>query len=455
MVHPHVFRGNDIRGIYGSDGVNEDLAYALGRCAPSVLRAKRVYIARDGRSGSESLRQSLVQGLLDQGISVTDGGLMDTCQFYYSCHVGSYDAGFMVTASHNPKEHNGIKIVGKHATPITLADDLALIRDACVQFSSSTPESLGNLDVKRYTNDYISYVHRISRSHLITPKKIIVDGSNGMGSLLIQQILSDLPLQAQFINTRLDGNFPGHTPNPLDPKACLQLQEAVVSSQADLGIIFDGDADRVAFCDEKGAMVRGDIVTGLLGSLFLEEHSGEKVMFDSRSGDFSHELVEQAGGFAEEAPVGHSFIVRKMIQDRVLFGGEISGHYYYTDNGLVADGAMIACLQFLVLMSRNSSPASQLHSGSSAYHTILETNYSDICADNAIAALTQAFSNEALSVSELDGISMRFIDWHFNLRGSQTESTVRLMIESPSEEILNEKKELVETIIGVLPGNTA
>ena len=246
-------------------------------------------------------------------------------------------------------------------------------------------------------------------------------------------------MKLELLNFEIDGTFPAHSPNPQNPEACVQLQGAVKAAKADLGIIFDGDADRVMFCDEKGQILRGDLTVAILSRYFLRKNIGASVACDLRSSDYVRDAVEGAGGKLREMPVGHSFVVQGMVKENIKFGGEVSGHLYYEQNGFIADNTWIPTLQLLEELSVSGKKLSELTTGIEKYFTVIEKNFKDIDKDKAIVNVMARFEKEAIQIYELDGLSMRFVDWRFNLRKSNTEPLVRLMIESTAEKVLAEK----------------
>ncbi|MCK4514364.1 MAG: phosphomannomutase/phosphoglucomutase, partial [Spirochaetaceae bacterium] len=342
-----VFKENDIRGLYPGEW-NEETAYRIGRCLPDILDGKRIVIGRDARSSSEEILESLKKGLLQRSVQITDIGLVDTPAVYFAIGKYRFDAGIMITASHNPKGYNGMKFTGKNVVSI---DSYSGLQDLAreVQHSGNaerpdgkeTPggierdEKNGELRILDISEDYLSYL-RSFRGKL-PGVRAVFDCSSGMAGRFIHQILKDMSGEFIVINDEIDGTFPVHGPNPSIPENLRQVKELVLSEKADIGFCFDGDGDRVVMIDADGEVVSPDLLTAILGLYYFKYHQersegNRTVLVDIRSSNSVAEFLENLGAEPMESPVGHAKIKRLMRKVDALFGGELTGHYYFKEN---------------------------------------------------------------------------------------------------------------------------
>ncbi|MDP7180467.1 MAG: phosphomannomutase/phosphoglucomutase [Candidatus Woesearchaeota archaeon] len=429
-----IFKAYDIRGKYPYE-LNEDIAYNIGKAAAKFFKAKEIAVGRDMRLSGDSLFTSLSEGITDMGVDMIDIGLC-------SSPMASFASGFlkkpviMVTASHNPKEYNGFKIMGAGAKPVSADSG---IKDIEKMASSEIEKSSkrGMIVSKNIDKDYIKHIMKFCRLKDIK-MKIVVDTSNGMAGKFLPMVAEKLKsLDIVKMNFKIDGNFPGHDPNPLKPEIIDILRQRVLKEKADLGVAFDGDADRVFFVSDKGDVVTSDYITCLIGQNMLKDNKGGMILYDLRSSWIVKEFLEAEGGKTKMSKVGHSFIKEQMRKDNGIFAGELSGHFYFKDN-FYADSGIIGMLQVLCLLSGEGKEMSELIKPLQKYFSTGELNSDVSDKEGKIKALKAKYKDGKISM--LDGIRVDYSDWWFNVRPSNTESLLRLNLEAKSKEIMEEKK---------------
>ena len=431
-----IFKAYDIRGLYPSE-LNEDLAYKIGFCFSKLIGKGTVVVGRDMRVSSLPIFQHLTAGLMDAGLDVIDIGLVSTPVIAFSTGHYQYDAGIMVTASHNSKEYNGLKMSKKGAYPISYETGIAALEDKVINFKK--PSKLGKkgkIYTKEVIEDYLQHVLKFARK--IKKMKIVVDAGNGMAGLMVPKLAKFLPCTIIPLYFELDGTFPHHDANPLEPKNMKDLVEAVKREKADLGAAFDGDADRVMFVDNEGGVVSADLTTALIAHEFLRHHPGETILYDLRSSQIVKEVVEKMGGKSQMCRVGHAFIKQALRESGGVFAGELSGHYYFRDN-FFADSALIAFVMILNVLSEEKASLSKMISPLKKYYATGEVN-SRVKDPDALMKLAEK-KYASGKVFFLDGLSVEFSDWWFNLRKSNTEPLLRLNVEANSQSLLKEKSE--------------
>jgi phosphomannomutase len=420
-----IFKAYDIRGKYPYE-LNEDIAYNIGKAAAKFFKAKEIAVGRDMRLSGDSLFTSLSEGITDMGVDMIDIGLC-------SSPMASFASGFlkkpviMVTASHNPKEYNGFKIMGAGAKPVSADSG---IKDIEKMASSEIEKSSkrGMIVSKNIDKDYIKHIMKFCRLKDIK-MKIVVDTSNGMAGKFLPMVAEKLKsLDIVKMNFKIDGNFPGHDPNPLKPEIIDILRQRVLKEKADLGVAFDGDADRVFFVSDKGDVVTSDYITCLIGQNMLKDNKGGMILYDLRSSWIVKTKMSK---------VGHSFIKEQMRKDNGIFAGELSGHFYFKDN-FYADSGIIGMLQVLCLLSGEGKEMSELIKPLQKYFSTGELNSDVSDKEGKIKALKAKYKDGKISM--LDGIRVDYSDWWFNVRPSNTESLLRLNLEAKSKEIMEEKK---------------
>lgn len=428
-----IFKAYDIRGLFPSE-IDEDICYRVGFHLAQMLEAKRLVVGQDMRVHSPGLADAVSRGMRDAGCDVIRLGLASTPMTYHAIATLECDGGLCVTASHNPGEYNGMKLCRAGAKPISAANGILDIEKLA---AGQAPIPVGELGVEEHVDLLENYAdHVASFGSIDKPIKVAIDVANGMAGNALSSVLKRLPnIEASIMLEDMDGNFPVHEANPLIEENLDGLRELVHSSDARIGIAFDGDADRCCFVDEKGATISADLMTGLLAPGFIQA-AGTPIVYDLRSSWAVKEEITKAGGHAIRDRVGHSFIKATMRENGAVFGGELSGHFYFKDNHTCDSGmiAMVTTLNFLCLPENQDKPVSELLSGLRRYHATGEVNFRVDDKDAAIASLKEKYS--AGRQDELDGITVEFGDlsdtdwWWFNVRCSNTEPLLRLNLEA-------------------------
>ena len=433
------FKAYDIRGRLG-DELNEDIAYRIGRGYAEFLQPKRVVVGRDVRLSSETLAAAVMRGLCDAGVDVYELGLCGTEEVYFATFHEKMDGGIMVTASHNPMDYNGLKLVRDAAKPISADSGLAQIRSLAEQDCSPavvTPGQITPLDIR---TDYIAHLLNYIDVAKLTPLKVVVNAGNGCAGPVLDLLRQQLPLEIITVNHEPDGTFPNGIPNPLLPENRAATADAVVQHGADLGIAWDGDFDRCFLFDDQGGFIEGYYIVGLLAEAFLAHHQGAKIVHDPRLIWNTFDVVDQGGGKAVESKSGHSFIKEKMREVDAVYGGEMSAHHYFREFSY-CDSGMIPWLLVVELMARSGQKLSALVGERiTDYPSSGEINSSLTDPQQAMSDLQQHYATQALSIEHVDGLSMTFDNWRFNLRSSNTEPVVRLNVESRGDAKLMAEK---------------
>lgn len=444
-----IFKAYDIRGVY-PDELDANLARRIGNAFARLLKAQRLLIGRDMRTHSPELAGAVAEGMRDAGANVIDIGLASTPMAYYAIGSQDVDGGLNVTASHNPGQYNGMKLCGRGATPISAANGIKDIERMCAD-SYPKPVSLrGGSKELDLLADYAGHVAGFA--HLERPVRIAIDGSNGMVGHTLGPVLELLPnVRAETLFTELDGTFPNHEANPLKEENLDPVRKLAQDTSAELGVCFDGDADRCCFVDEAGKTVSADLMTALLARRFLEIQPGAPIVYDLRSSWVVKEEIERRGGVPIRDRVGHSFIKATMRERGAVFGGELSGHFYFADN-FTCDSGIIAMISAMNMLSVESRPLSELTQDLRRYHATGEINFRVEDKDAAIAALKREF--EGGKQDELDGITVEFGDlqhddwWWFNVRASNTEPLLRLNLEARREETRDLRRDQLVRLLG-------
>ncbi|OGI27552.1 MAG: hypothetical protein A2359_00145 [Candidatus Moranbacteria bacterium RIFOXYB1_FULL_43_19] len=443
-INPKIFKAYDIRGIYPVD-IDEDVAYKIGRAAVLFLGAKKIAVGRDIRQSSPSLFESLAKGITDQGADVFDIGLATTPMVYFASGKLDVDGAIALTASHNPAEWNGMKICRAEAVPVGENSGLLKIRDMAIKGEFSEVGKKGEIiseeDVKKEYVDYFSSFAKFEDKKF----KVVIDFANAMGILeweILKNFSENLEITALYEN--MDGKFPNHEANPLKTETLAELQKKVLEEKADLGMAYDGDADRIGFVDEKGEIIPMDLVTAMLARIVLEKHPGGKIFYDLRSSKAVKEIIEENGGKALECPVGHAKIKKLMRDQSAVFAGELSGHYFFEEN-YKAETSTLAAIMLLNLMAETGKKISEIVIEVKRYSHSGEINSEVENKDAVISALKKKYSDG--KISELDGVKIEFPDWWLNVRPSNTEPVLRLNLEANTKEMMEEKRDEVLKII--------
>jgi len=429
-----IFKAYDVRGVYPSE-LNEETAYNIGRAFVSFLNAREVLVGRDGRLSSPKLFKALARGINDQGADVIDIGLCSTTMFYFG--AAKVMASIMVTASHNPKEYNGFKFCRENAIPISGDTGIEDIKQLVVKNKFKAPPKKGKITRKDIMEDYIN--HNLSFVKTGKQFKIVVDAGNGMASYTFPKIFKRLPFILTCLYCEMDFSFPNHEPNPLNYETLKDLQNTVVREKADLGIALDGDADRCILVDEKGEIVRSDFMTALVAKEILKKEPGSKILYDLRSSKVVPEVIEANGGIPIMCRVGHSFIKAQMREEDAVFAGELSGHFYYKDS-FFTESEFITLAIILNEMTDENKSLSKLAAPLKKYFHSGEVNSKVADKEAKMKEIKRKFK-DAKQILELDGLSIYYNDWWFNVRPSNTEPLLRLNIEADTKKLMEQKKE--------------
>jgi phosphomannomutase len=446
MLDPKVFKAYDVRGIYPTE-LDEEGAYAIGRAYVEQFEPKEIAVGHDARVSSPSMAQALIDGATAAGADVRAIGLVGTEMLYFAVGDLELDGGGQVTASHNPKEYNGVKLVRRGAMPVGGDSGLLDIRDRAVAgFDTSGGQAPGHVHEVDVWPAYVEKVLSFIDEYAIKPLRVVLDAGNGMAGMMLPPVLERLPLDAVRYFFEPDGTFPNRDPNPMLPEAREFTVGKVHEDGAELGVAFDGDADRCFFFDDTGEFVPGDFVTALLAESILEKQPGAKIIYDVRASWAVRDTIERAGGIPLINRVGHAFIKERMREEGAVFGGEVSGHYYFRDF-YQADSGVIPLLLMLELVSRQGKKLSEiLRPFKERYFITGELNTSVPDVDLKLKELQERFAPEG-EVSHLDGISIEAEDWHFNVRPSNTEPLLRLNLEARSKERMEQKRDEVLEVI--------
>ena len=446
MLDPSVFKAYDVRGIYPTQ-LDEDGAYRIGRAYAEHFEPRSVAVGHDMRASAPQMYAAVVNGIADAGSDVVELGLVGTEMLYHAVSELGLDGGVCVTASHNPKEYTGMKIVRRGALPVGGDSGLAEVRArAEAEFPAS--EKRGSVRGEDVWPSFVEKVLSFVDVEAIRPLRVVVDAANGMAGVMLPPVLERLPqLDVVRCYFEPDGTFPNHEPNPLLPENREFIVAKVTEESADLGVAYDGDADRCFFVDDTGEFVPGDFVTALLAEAVLAKSPGENVIYDVRASWAVPETIERAGGTALVNRVGHAFIKQRMRADDAVFAGEVSAHYYFRDFSQ-ADTGVVPFLVMLEILSRSGTSLSELLRPYRERFFLtgeLNTPVEDV--PLKLQELKERYTAQGGRVSHLDGISIDFDDWHFNVRPSNTEPLLRLNLEALSEARMVEKR---DEVLGVI-----
>lgn len=433
------FKAYDIRGRVPEE-LDAALAERIGAGTASLLGPGPVVLGRDIRLSSPELQAALEKGFTASGRDVIDIGLCGTEEVYFQTFHRQAAGGVMVTASHNPMGYNGMKLVREHARPISGDTGLFDVRDFAAG-DTPLPSGTGQVRTDADKTAYIQHLLGYVDVNQLKPLKIVVNAGNGGAGIVIDELAPHLPFEFVRIQHEPDGSFPNGIPNPLLPENRAATADAVRAHGADFGIAWDGDFDRCFFFDENGRFIPGEYIVGLLGAAFLEKSPGEKIVHDPRVIMNTRAMIEEAGGEAVVSKTGHAFIKRKMRDVSAIYGGEMSAHHYFRDF-YYCDSGMIPWLLMIELLSRKGMTlAEMLEERMRLYPSSGETNYTISDPDAAIARLIETYEPQADSRDDLDGVSLNFGKWRFNLRKSNTEPVVRLNVESDGDAALVREKQ--------------
>lgn len=441
------FHAYDIRGIYNKDFDKNDV-YKIGYFLPKLLKTDRVLVGRDARISSPEIFEYLTKGITHGGATVYDAGLATTPMIYYSTARHHFDASVMITASHNSKEYNGLKVSMTHALPVGYDNGLKEIEHLMNTKGIVISEKKGKIMPFDIIDNYLVFLKRYLPD--ISNLNITIDCSNGMAGLIIKDILGDKP---SYLFDELDGTFPNHDPNPLVQENVKFLKKAVKENKSDIGIIFDGDADRVMFVDEKGEFIPPDLMIGVLAHHFLKEERTQKpkVIHDIRTSKSVIEYIKKMGGEPYMWKVGRAYAAMKLREIDGLFGGELAGHYYFrdfyfSDSGILAS---LIVLEILKELKEKGQKISDLIAEISKYHNSGELNFKIEKKEEAMLCIKSHFekTEEVQAFYDFDGFRVEFKDWWFNIRPSNTEPYLRLLVEASSKAKLKEKLDTINKLL--------
>ena len=442
------FGAYDIRGIYPQT-INEEIAYRIGLFFPALFAAKKVVLGNDIRLSGPALKEALMKGLTESGCDVVDIGQCGTEMIYFATAHLKLDGGVMITASHNPKEYNGMKFVRQEARPISedtgLRELESQVADGELPEAVEVPGKVEKLDV---AEDYVKHILSYVDVNKLKPLKVVVNAGNGAAGPILDVMEKYLPFELVKVYHEPDGNFPNGVPNPLLPENREATAKAVRESGADVGVAWDGDFDRCFMFDEQGNFIEGYYMVGFLAKAFLQKNSGAKIIYDPRLTWNTEDLVRENGGIPVISKSGHAFIKEKMRKENAIYGGEMSAHHYFRDF-FYCDSGMIPWLLVLELLSQSGGKtlSKLMKERMAQYPCSGEINSKVKDADEVLARIETEYGTQG-QITKIDGLSVAFDDWRFNLRKSNTEPVIRLNVESRYDEnLMREKtKELLEKI---------
>ncbi len=455
LINPSIFKAYDIRGIYQQD-FDETMAYQLGLAYVKLIqkdfknkkinRKLKFIVGADMRLSSPILKKYLISGLLSAGADVTDIGIVATPTFYFAVAKYKYDGGIMISASHNPKDWNGFKMVRSKAVPISGDSGINFLKEEIEKGKLKPVEKSGKLTKKKdVLLNQIKFDLKHGKIKKIKPLKIVADTANGAGSLYLNELFKYLPTKLIKLNFKLDGRFPAHEADPLKSENLKELQKAVIKHQADLGLSTDGDGDRIFFVDNQGEIIDQSIIRGLLAKIFLQDKPKTKIGFDIRPGKITEDLIIHYGGRPIKTRVGHSLIKEQMLKENIYFSGESSGHFFLNLDLGCFEMPNIIILKLLEEFSTSSKTIAQQVYPYKKYFHSGEINSEIKDKEKVFKALEKKYSDG--QINKLDGLTVVYKDFWFNVRASNTENKMRLNLEAISEKIMAQKRDEVLKII--------
>lgn len=437
-----LFKAYDIRAVT-PDPLNETVARTIGRAFATFVNAQSIIVGHDMRLSSPALSRAFAEGVCDMGKSVLSVGLIPTDASYFA--AGKYNLPVaMFTASHNPANWNGIKLTDAGAVPVGEESGLREIRGLAERETFTLAATRGSITEKDIVEDFVQHALRMIDASKLRPLKVAADAGNGMGGFIVPKVFAHLPFTLVPLYFELDGRMPNHEPNPIDAKNVQELIALVQKERCDVGLAFDGDADRLFFIDELGNRISSSLITALVAKNILQKHPGATIIYNAVCSRIVPETIEAYGGRAIKERVGHSFIKKTMKDQGALFAGEHSGHYYFLEN-YRADSGMIAALFVLEMLSQAAQPLSALLQEFQKYHAIEETNSQVADKDAVIARLKEKYRDA--QIEEFDGVTFTYPGFWFNVRPSNTEPVLRLNLEATTQTLRDEKAAEVLAVI--------
>jgi phosphomannomutase len=447
-INPDIFKAYDVRGLY-PDEVDEAGAFDIGAAFIAYLNAKRIAVGRDMRLSSPALAAAFIEGATSRGADVVDYGQIATDMLYFAVARDQHDGGVQITASHNPKQYNGMKMVRQEAFPLSGDAGIAEIRELIAHHQLPPPAPRpGRVTSKDVLSQYTDHVMSFIDPSIVRPFNVVLDAGSGMAGLVAPRLFDRLPCRTTKLCFEIDGRFPSHEANPLIEENRRDIVERVLAEKADVGIAWDGDADRCFFIDGTGEFISGDFITALLAEAFLMKHPGSTIIYDLRASHSVKDTVDRYSGTSLMNRVGHAFFKRRMRETNAIFGGEVTGHYYFRDN-FYADNGFIPALLILELMSKKGQ----------SLHGLLEPlrrHYFISGEINTKLASMELVPHKLDRIAArygdghqytLDGLSVEYSDWHFNVRPSNTEPLLRLNLEAKTPELMAAKRDEVLALI--------
>lgn len=432
-INPKIFKSYDVRGTY-PDELNEAAAYGIGRALARKANAEYFVVGRDMRLSGEALMKNLVAGITDEGVGVLDIGLVPIDAVYFAVGILGHPAGVMITASHNPKEYNGFKMVLKGMNYVRGGE----LKDEVLNLPPLSQVEKGAIRSQDIMKEYIDHVMSFVDSKKLKPFKVVVDAGNGMAGKVMPLLAQHLPIEMIPLNFELDGNFPAHPSNPLMPESQVQITKAVVEQQANFGVIIDGDTDRLFFIDETGKFIRADFTLLVLAREFLNREPGKGVVYNVICSKIVPEKISEWGGKPLRSQVGYVNISKMMRENDGIMGGELSAHYSFRDNAF-ADSGFIALVILLQLISQDGRKLSQIVEEFNKYFKTDEINLPINDREAIINKVKEKYQDG--KQDELDGLTVWYQDWWFNVRGSNTEPLLRVTVEADNQGLLDQKTE--------------
>jgi len=446
-INQDIFKAYDIRGIYPTQ-IDADAAFLIGQAFAIYLDAKLIAVGRDMRTSAPEISAAFIEGVRKVGTGVVDYGMIGTDMLYYAVAHGGFCGGAEITASHNPKEYIGLKLVREHAIPLSLYEGIGDIRDMIlyegIRPSNDRTWALGPYSTADILSPYLEHVRSFVDLSAIKPFRLVLDAGSGIAGMVAPPLLKDLPCHTTELCFEVDGTFPHHEANPLIEENRRDLVNRVVADSADAGIAWDGDADRCFFIDGDGGFVPGDFITALLAEAFLRKVASSKIVYDVRASYAVKDVVKAHGGSALMNRVGHAFFKQRMRDEDAIFGGEVTGHYYFRDN-YFADNGFIPALLLLELMSIRDETLSELLTPLRSKYFITGEINTEMPDMTAVAATIDHLAAQYHDghVYRMDGVSVEYDSWHFNVRPSNTEPLIRLNLEATTQSEMEDRREEV------------
>lgn len=445
MLDPKIFHDYDIRGVYPQE-INEDVYQSIGKALAVYIGESPIAVGQDMRLSSPVLSQALIKGITGSGIDVIELGLISTEMLYFACGKYNYPLSCIVSASHNPPQYNGLKMVKEGMIALNGTYGFPQIKKILQKGSLPANGKTAAVSKRNILSDWITHLLSFIDIKALKPLKVVIDAGNGMAGITWKELMAKVPITIIPLYFKPDGSFPHHIPNPLEETNLTDIKKKIAEEKADCGFAFDGDADRFFILDEKSRVLSGTVTTAILASHLLQKEGPSTILFNAICGRIVPQTIKEYGGEPKRVRVGHSYIKQYMKEYDALFAGEHSGHYYFRKNHY-ADSSAIAALLFLEYVSKLGKKVSQIHREFDVYPQSGELNFLLPGIEKAIQTIRSHYSKTAKSTDEVDGLSVWFSDWWFNIRGSKTEPLLRLNIEADNREVLDQKKkELVDKL---------